>query len=153
MQTQEGEDITLRITVDEQIQSIGSKKNLKVQFDELTTSRLVSFEQEKMGIFDVVLLTECEQLIDMDTGKRHVVSINANALAPLKIMHLLSEYPKLESTILSIIDDLQQAEIGEYEEGLEEEEYIESDYEEGLELEYEEGMEDEQEFIEPEYDG
>jgi hypothetical protein len=139
LQTQEGEDVTLRIIVDERIQNIGSKKYLKVQFDELTASRLVRFEQEELGIFDVALLTECEQLIDVDTGKRHNVSINAEALVPLKIVHLLSEYPILESTILSHIDDLQQAEI--------------EDYEEGLEPEYEEGLEEEPEYTETEYDG
>ena len=68
-----------------------------------------------MGIFDVALLTECEQLIDVDSGKRHAVSLNAEALVPLKIVHLLSEYPNLESSILSLIEDLQLKEAEEYE--------------------------------------
>ena len=145
MQTKQGEDVTLRIIVDEQIQSIGSKRYLKVQFDELTTSRLMRFKQEEMGIFDVALLTECEQLIDVDSGMRYNVSINAEALVPLKIVQHLSEYPVLESTILSLIEDLQLKEAEEYEEGVETEEY--------LEAEYEEGMEEEPEYIEPDYDG
>ncbi|MHA1423918.1 MAG: hypothetical protein ACTSWA_12775 [Candidatus Thorarchaeota archaeon] len=160
LQTKQGEDVTLRIIVDELIQSIGSKKYLKVQFDEVTTSRLVKFEQEEMGIFDVALLTECEQLMDVDSGTRYNVSLKAEALVPLKIVHLLSEYPILESTILSIIDDLQLAEAEEYEEGLEAEEYLEPEHEEGVEEEqehgeadYAEGVEEEPEYLEPEYDG
>ncbi|MHA1424147.1 MAG: hypothetical protein ACTSSD_18875, partial [Candidatus Thorarchaeota archaeon] len=137
LQTQQGEDITLRIIVDEQIQSIGSKKYFKVQFNELTNSSLLKFEQEELGIFDVALLTECEQLVDVASGMRYNISIKADALVPLKIVHHLSEYPNLESTILSLIDDLQLAEAEEYEEGLEgEQEYIEPDYEEGLEPDY-----------------
>jgi hypothetical protein len=148
LQTQQGKDVTIQVLVNEQILSFGSKKYLKVQFDELTTSSLVRFEKEKLGIFDVALLCECEQLIDVDTGRRHNVSVNAEDLVPLKIVHLLSEYPRLESTILSHIDDLQQAEVEGYEEGMEQEqEYIEPDYEEGMEPEYEEGLEDE-----PDYD-
>ncbi|MHA2176767.1 MAG: hypothetical protein ACXAAK_00310, partial [Candidatus Thorarchaeota archaeon] len=159
LQTQQGKDVTLRIIVDERIQSIGSKKYLKVQFDELTTSCLVRFEQEEMGIFDVALLTECEQLIDVDTGTRYNVSIKADALVPLKIVHLLSEYPILESTILGLIEDLQLTEAEEYEELEEEQEYLEPEYEEGLEEEqeyiepdYEEGPEEELEYLEPKYD-
>jgi hypothetical protein len=148
LQTREGKDVTIHVRVNEQALSIGSKKYLKVQFDELTTSRLVHFEQEELGIFDVALLCECEQLIDADAGKRHNVSLNAKALIPLKVVHLLPEYPRLESAILSHIDDLQQAESEDYEERMEEEqEYIEPDYEEGLEPEYEEGLEEE-----PDYD-
>ena len=110
------------------------------------------FEQEELGIFDAAILCECEQLIDVEAGRRHDVSINAEEMVPLKVIHLLTDYPTLESTILSHIDNLQQAEIEEYEEVKEEEqEYIEPDYEEGLEPEYEEGMEEEQEFIEPEF--
>lgn len=159
LQTQQGKDVTLRIIVDERIQSIGSKKYLKVQFDELTTSCLVRIEQEELGIFDVALLTECEQLIDVDTGTRYNVSIKADALVPLKIVHLLSEYPILESTILSLIEDLQLTEAEEYEELEEEQEYLEPEYEEGLEEEqeyiepdYEEGPEEELKYLEPEDD-
>jgi hypothetical protein len=148
LRTQHGEDITIRILVDEKIQSIGSKKYIKVQFDELTTSRLTQFEYEELGLFDAALLCECEQLIDVDAEKRYNVSIDAEALVPLKVVHLLSEYPNLESAILSHIEDLQQAEIEGYEEQEEEQEYIEPDYEEGLEPEYEEGMEEEVESIE-----
>ncbi len=144
LQTKQGEDVTLRIIVDELIQSIGSKKYLKVQFDELTTSSLLKFEREELGIFDVALLTECEQLVDVNSNTRYNVSIDAEALVPLKIVHLLSEYPNLESTILSLIEDLQLKEAEEYEEGLEAEEY--------LEAEYEEGLEEESEYLEPDYD-
>ena len=144
--------------MDELIRGIGSKKYLKVQLDEFTSSHLVRFEQEEMGIFDVALLTECEQLIDVDTGTRYDVTIKAEALLLLRIVDLLSDYPNLESIILSLIEDLQLTEAEDYEEGLEErQEYLGPEYDEGIEEEqgyiepdYEEGLEEEPEYIEPE---
>jgi len=72
-------------------------------------------------------------------------------------VHLLLEYPNLESTILSLIADLELEEAEDYEEGLEAGEYLEAEYEEGLEEEqehaepeYEEGLEEESEYLEPE---
>ncbi len=146
LQTKEGEDITLQITVDEQLKNLGSKKYLKLHFDGLKKSGELGFEGEEMGIFDVALLSECEQLVDVESSRRYNISINAESLLPLRMVHLLSEYPKLQSTIMSHIEDLQLAEAEEYEEGGEEDrEYIEPKYIEGLE--------EEPEYIEPDYDG
>ncbi|MHA1949754.1 MAG: hypothetical protein ACW99G_13485 [Candidatus Thorarchaeota archaeon] len=152
LQTHHGDDVTVRIVVDERLQSIGSKKYMKVQFDELTVSGLKKFEQEELGLFDVALLSECEQLVDLDSATRYTVSIKADSLVPLKIVHLLSEYPTLQSILLSLIEDLQIAETEEYEEKWEEEqEYIEPNVE-YIEPEHEEGL-DESEYLEPDYDG
>ncbi|MHA1137080.1 MAG: hypothetical protein ACTSSE_11395 [Candidatus Thorarchaeota archaeon] len=146
LQTKEGEDITLQITVDEQLKNLGSKKYLKLHFDGLKKSGHLGYEGEEMGIFDVAPLTECDQLIDVDSGMRYDITINVESLVPLRLVHLLSEYPKLQSTITSYIEDLELAEADEYEEGGEEgREYIEPEYEEGLD--------EEPEYIEPDYDG
>jgi len=151
LRTKKGNDITLRIIVDEQKKNKRTKKYLKVRLEGVKKSGLVRFENEDMGIFDVALLTECDQLVDMELGKRHNVSINVESIVPLRLVHLLSEYPKLQSIIMSHIRDLQLAEADEYEEGAEvDQEYVEpeDDYHD-----YEEGLDEEPEYIEPDYDG
>ena len=121
LQTKEGEDITVRIIVDEQMKNMGSKKYLKVQFEELKKSgRLVGLESESMGVFDVALLAECDQLVDMRSSTRYYVTINAESLVPLRLVHILSEYPKLQSTIVGHIEDLELVEVDENEEEFEE---------------------------------
>jgi len=152
LKTKEGRDIMLRIVVDERMKNIGTKKYLKVQFDGLKKSGLACIENEDMGIFDVALLTECNQLIDVASGRRHDVSINVESLAPLRLVHLLSEYPNLQSIITSNIRDLQLAEADEYEDGLEEDDKYEQPNVEYIEPAYEEGLEEVQENIEPEYE-
>ncbi len=144
LKTKEGDDITLRIAVDEQMKNVGTRKYLKVQFDGLKESGPVRIETEDMGIFDVALLTECEQLIDVVSGRRHNVSINVESLIPLRLVHLLSEYPKLQSTIMSHIEDLQLSESDKYEEDWDEGQEFEEPDVEYIELEYEEGLEEEQ---------
>jgi len=152
LRTKKGNDITLRIIVDEQKKNIGTKKYLKVQLEGVKKSGLVRFENENMGIFDVALLTECDQFVDMELGRRHNVSINVESLAPLRLAHLLSEFPKLQSIISSHIEDLQLSEADEYEEGVEgDHEYVEPEAE-YIEPEFEEGLEEELEYIEPDHD-
>ncbi|MHA2022888.1 MAG: hypothetical protein ACTSWQ_04425, partial [Candidatus Thorarchaeota archaeon] len=121
LQTKEGEDIIVRIIVDERMKNMGSKKYLKVHFDGLKKSgRLVGLESEGMGIFDVALLVECDQLADMESGTRYYITINAESLVPLRLVHILSEYPKLQSAIVGHIEDLELTEIDENEEDFEE---------------------------------
>ena len=76
---------------------------------------------------------------------RNSILFLLSQLLSLRLVHLLSGHPKLHSTILSHIEDLQLAEAEESEEGWENDqehvepdaEYIEPDYEEGLEEEVE----------------
>jgi hypothetical protein len=112
LKTKTGEDITLRITIDEQRKDRGYKKYLKVQLDGLQgRGHLTGLEIEDMGIFDVALLSECGQLVDMDTDTRYEFEIDSKALVELRLTHILSDYSRLQSSIIGYIEELETAEL------------------------------------------
>jgi hypothetical protein len=112
--TVDGGDIILRITVDEQKKDRGLKKYLMVHLDGLKEEGSISgIENEEMGIFDVALLAECGQLVDSESQKRYTLSIDAEALVTLRLVHLLSDYSKLENTIIGHIEELESTESDE----------------------------------------
>jgi hypothetical protein len=114
LMTKAGEDIILRITVDAQQKDRGYKKYLRVHLDGLKgRSHLNGLEVEDMGIFDAALLSECYQLVDIDTGMRFDFEIDSQALVNLRLDHLLSEYPRLQNSIVAHIEDLESADLGE----------------------------------------
>jgi hypothetical protein len=116
LKTTAGEDITLRITVDEQRNDRGFKKYLKVQLDGLKRrGHLIGIEMEDMGIFDVALFSECSQIVDIDAGVRYDVVIDSKALVKLRLVNLLSEYPRLQNSIVGHIEELEDAELEESE--------------------------------------
>jgi len=111
LQTRGGDDITLRITVDEERKDRGYKKYLKVHLDGLKEGgRLSGLEYEDMGIFDVALLAECNQLVDTETNTRHDFSIDAEALVELQVAPILSDYPRFQNSIIGHIEELESAE-------------------------------------------
>jgi hypothetical protein len=114
LMTQAGEDITLRISIDEQRKDRGFKKYLKVQLDGTQgRGHLIGLEMEDMGIFDVALLSECGQLVDIDTGTRFDFEIDSHALVRLRLAHILSEYSSLQNSIIGDIEELEAAELDE----------------------------------------
>ena len=114
LMTLAGEDITLRITVDEQRKDRGFRKYLRVSLDELQEKgHLIGLEMEDMGIFDVALLAESGQLVDLESGMRYDVMIDSKALVSLRVVHLLSDYPQIQSSIIGHIDELEVAELEE----------------------------------------
>ncbi len=68
-----------------------------------------------MVIFDVALLSECTQLVDVDTGTRYDVGIDSTALVRLRLVNLLSEYPRLQNPIIGDIEELEAAELDKIE--------------------------------------
>ena len=64
-----------------------------------------------MGIFDVALLSECVQLVDVDTGTRFDFEIDSASLVCLRLVHILSEYPRLQNSIIGNIEELEAAEL------------------------------------------
>ena len=114
LMTGAGEGITLRITIDEQRKDRGFRKYLKVQLDGLKErSHLIGLEMEDLGIFDVALLAESGQLVDVDSGLRYDIMIDSEALVSLRLVHLLSEYPLLQKSIVGHIEELESAELEE----------------------------------------
>lgn len=115
LETKSGEEITLRIEVDEQLKNRGYKKYLKIKLDELEKrSHLVGLEMEDMGIFDIALLSECGQLVDVDSGMRFDFDIDSRALVELRLTHILSDYSRLQDSIIGHIEELESAELDEY---------------------------------------
>ncbi|MHA2146412.1 MAG: hypothetical protein ACXAB0_13270 [Candidatus Thorarchaeota archaeon] len=114
LKTKSGEDITLKVLVDEQRKDRGYKRYLRVQLEEFQgRGHLVNLELEDMGIFDVALLSECAQLVDVDTGTRFDVGIDSTALVRLRLVHILSDYPRLQTSIIGDIEELEAAELDE----------------------------------------
>jgi hypothetical protein len=124
LMTKAGEDITLRIMVDEQRKDRGFKKYLKVQLDGLQgRGHPIGLEMEDMGIFDVALLSECGQIVDVDTGTRYDFEIDSEALVRLRLTHILSDYPRLQNSIIGHIEELEAAELEDHKQS-EEETYV-----------------------------
>jgi len=112
LKTTAGKDITLRIKIDEQRKNRGFKKYLKIQLDRLQRrSHLISLEMEDMGIFDVALLSECGQFVDVDTGTRFDFEIESKALVSLRLSHILSDFPRLQNSIIGHIEELESTEL------------------------------------------
>jgi hypothetical protein len=112
LMTKAGEDITLRIVVDEQRKVRGYKKYLKVQLDGLKgRGHLIGLEMEDMGIFDVALLSEVGQLVEVNTGTRFDFEIDSKALVELRLNHILSDYQRLQDSIIGHIEELESAEM------------------------------------------
>jgi len=134
LRTHESSDIVLQISLDEQKKDRGFKKYLKVHLDGLKDEgRLSGLENENMGIFDVALLAECGQLVDIDSSSRYTLSIDAETLVSLGMVHLLSDYSNLENAIVGHIEELESAEPDEMDLDVEEEEEV---LEEGPELRF-----------------
>ena len=116
-----GDDIVLRISVDKQLKDLHKRKYLKVHLDGLKKrGHFTEIENEYMGIFDVALLAECGQLLDLDSNLKHDFTIEAESLVNLRVAHMLTDYSQLHDTILAHIDELESAETDEVDEEFEE---------------------------------
>ncbi|MFW9887801.1 MAG: hypothetical protein ACFFER_06440 [Candidatus Thorarchaeota archaeon] len=129
-----GEDITLRITVDGQRKDRGFKKYFRVHLDGLQEKgHLIGLETDAMSLFDVALLSECGQMVDAEAGMRYEFAIDSKALVRLQLVHLLSEYPRLQSSIIGDIEELDDIELAESK-GVDEKDHLDED--EGPELRF-----------------
>jgi hypothetical protein len=109
--TRFGEDVKMKLVVDEHLKAMGVKKYLRVRLQGLLKgSTLSHLESERMGIFDVALLAECSQLVDVGSGYGHEVEIDAEELLELRVLHLLDEYPRVSNALMSLIENLQEFE-------------------------------------------
>ncbi|TFH04099.1 MAG: hypothetical protein E4H14_15460, partial [Candidatus Thorarchaeota archaeon] len=97
LSTEVGNPLTLRIQSE-----ISAFRKMSVEFDGVPVgSSLRDLETMRMNIFDIALLSECEQLIDASTNKCHQIEIDANDLFDLNFSRL-SENPRLQSAIASL---------------------------------------------------
>ena len=92
-----GDDITLIIH-----SADTTFRCLKVEMEEISEqSSLRLLENLELNIYELALLTECEQLIDTKTQTRHNVKIDARELFDLRFSRL-SDYPRLQTAIASL---------------------------------------------------
>ena len=70
---------------------------------------LNEFEGEHMGIYDIALLAECGQLIDVDARTRHDVEVVVEDFGNPRLPDL-SDYKRIDSAITNIIDERYQSE-------------------------------------------
>lgn len=97
--------LTLKISIDTKLQQAGSKKYLKIIIGGLEKSSILKkLESERFGIFDIALLTDCEQLLDITFLKRYDVEIDVADIAQLRFPPRLEDYSRLHSAILSEYD-------------------------------------------------
>ncbi|MHA2354229.1 MAG: hypothetical protein ACXADC_03590 [Candidatus Thorarchaeota archaeon] len=109
-----GDEVTMGFIVDERLKTLGVKKYLKVRLEGLLKDSAIShLESERLGIFDVALLAECSQLIDVGSGHGHDVNIDAEGLLELRVVNLLNDYPRISSVLMSLIESLEESDTQE----------------------------------------
>jgi hypothetical protein len=64
-------------------------------------SNLRGFRNEILGIYDVALLAECEQIVDPITGTRHTLEIDAKGISGIRIPSGLAGYERLRDAIIN----------------------------------------------------
>jgi len=94
LSTEKGDRLTLRI------RSNGSSfRSLRVELDDIPIdSSLRALETLELNIFELSLISECEQLIDSKTRICHDVDIDAKDLFGFRFSHI-DEYPRLKAAV------------------------------------------------------
>ncbi|NHJ13930.1 MAG: hypothetical protein EAX95_09640 [Candidatus Thorarchaeota archaeon] len=57
----------------------------------------------------VALMAECSQLVDTGSGYTHEVTIDAEELLALRVLHLLKDYPRISSELMSLMESLEES--------------------------------------------
>jgi hypothetical protein len=102
LETKSKNTVKLVVHVDEQRLSIKEFRCLRVKFDGLSdSSRIKGLERRWMNIYDVALLAECEEIVDVDNGSRHALTLELEELKDLEIPDGISDYPRLYEKLSS----------------------------------------------------
>lgn len=84
------------IRIDERMKKLKTRKYFRVKLDGIDrSSELYNFEGKAMGIYDIAILAECEQIVDVINQIRHNLEIDVKGLKDMKIPPGLSEYGRL----------------------------------------------------------
>jgi len=118
LDTRLADDATLVVKVDERLKNLGVRKHLRAILDGVGgTSTLHCLERDAMGIYDIALLAECEQLVDVGMGTRHQLNIDVKGLRGIQVPPGVAEYDRLSN---AINDDIEES----YEEAAQDSEVI-----------------------------
>ncbi|MDF1539543.1 MAG: hypothetical protein P1Q69_11645 [Candidatus Thorarchaeota archaeon] len=116
LKTTQSGDVLLKIDIDERLKNAGSKKYLRAQVKGVEdTSSLKNLEQERFGIFDVALLAECRQIVDLVSLKRYGVEVDVTGLAGLWIPPGIEEYSQFYDAITAEHESEDETELDEEE--------------------------------------
>ncbi|RDE17406.1 MAG: hypothetical protein C4K49_03010 [Candidatus Thorarchaeota archaeon] len=118
LETRLGREARLVINVDQELMDQGASKYIKVTLDGVDKkSQIRGLEAEAMGIYDVALLAECEQIVDVAAGTRHYLKIDAKGLRGVRVPAGLSEYAKLHDAIIADTEesDAEMADLRDHE--------------------------------------
>ncbi len=106
LETKEADDVTLVVKVNERLKKLGVKKHLTVVLDGLVKkSALHCIERSPLGIYDVALLAECEQLVDISMKTRHQLNIDVRDLRDVPLPPGIEEYERLSNAITEEIEE------------------------------------------------
>lgn len=99
-----GEEILMVASPDTDRYRKGRKRCWNVWFLEVDLGkRLMSVEADLLTVFDVALLFECEQIVDVDTGKRHPTRIVVNKTDEVSFPKEIHRYQRITSYLKSKI--------------------------------------------------
>jgi len=86
-----------------------SRKRFKVELEGLaSTSGLKKIERLELGIYDVGLFVECEQLIDVVNQTRHKISVYVDDALAEKSVPDMSEFPRFHKVLDALIESKNQ---------------------------------------------
>ncbi len=125
-------DITLEVNVDDALVKLGVFACLRVKLEGLSTNSELNGLNRTMNIYDVALLAECNQVVDIVNRTRHDISISLkDNLAGFSIPDL-SDFSRIDGILRSLEEsetydaEHEEQDFDDYEEVPDEEEY--SDY-------------------------
>ncbi len=95
LRTSLGAQVSLRIWSDEKLRERGAFRCFRIEFvGPKIGPRLKGLENRWISIYDVALLADCEQLIDIDMGQRHPLLLDIGEIDNLKVPRSLSQFPR-----------------------------------------------------------
>ncbi|MHA2023233.1 MAG: hypothetical protein ACTSWQ_06195 [Candidatus Thorarchaeota archaeon] len=86
-----------------------SRKRFKVELEGLpSTSGLKKIERLELGIYDVGLFVECEQLIDVENQTRHKMSVSIENILAESYIPDMNDFPRFHKVLEALIESKNQ---------------------------------------------
>jgi hypothetical protein len=61
-----------------------------------------------MSIYDVALIADCTQLVDVDMGMRYPLTLNVEGLESLKLPYGLSDYSEFYNHLIAMREEYEE---------------------------------------------
>lgn len=107
LKTRLGDDITLAVDIDERDKRTGSKSFLRARVIGVAdTSGLRRLESSPLRLFEVAMLAECEQIVDMDRRMRHAMTLDVRNLLKLRISSWYSRFERFHDALRAAAEEV-----------------------------------------------